>query len=262
MGNHALITGASSGIGKELAKVFAQNNYDLVLVSQNQERLEAVANELRANYSIDIRIIAKNLVSYDSAKEIYEQVSSDGIEITALVNDAGMGIGGKFTDISLERQIDIVKLNIEALISLTHMFLQPMLKQNKGEILNVGSIAGFEPGPLLAVYHASKAFVISFSQSLAEELKDTDIQISCLCPGATDTNFFKRAGIENTKVLKSDKLADPAVVAQEGFNALMNGNTIFVHSAKNKTFTFLRRVTPFSLQTKLNKKFYEESNKH
>src|SRR5205814_1214047 len=182
----ALITGASSGIGLHLAREFAKHQHPLVLVAPVESELRHVASSLGSEFNIPVTIIAKDLEQENAAHEIFDQISRDGRTIDILVNNAGHGQKGKFWEIPIERDVSIVRLNVEAVLRLTKLFLPPMLARRAGRILNVASIAGFEPGPLLAVYHASKAFVLSWSEALAEELQDTGVTLTALCPGPTD----------------------------------------------------------------------------
>lgn len=258
MSKYALITGASTGIGKALAFEFARDGYDLVLVSSNWEELLHAAQEVKAiREGIQVEVIAKDLAAPNSPHELFDELKGRGIVIDSLVNDAGVGKRGEFVGSSLESDIEIVRLNVEALIRLTKLFLPLMLERNEGGILNVGSIAGFQPGPFLAVYHASKAFIVSFTEALAEELKDSRIRITCLCPGPTATHFFSRAEMESARIVQHGNVMTPQEVAEAGYRAFMDGERVFIPGLINKTVTFMRRVMPRALQAKINKKMYE-----
>lgn len=262
MEKYALITGASSGIGRALVDEFAADSYNLILVAHNERFLQDTAEEVASAFpDLKIKTFAKNLSNPESAHQIFDELNSQNIAIEALVNDAGVGMRGDFSELLLEKQINIIRLNVEALTRLTHLFVGPMLARGHGEILNVGSIAGFEPGPLLAVYHASKAFVVSFTEALAEELKDTGLKITCLCPGATKTKFFDRAKMQDTNIVKSGMMMEPSVVAKAGYKALKEGDRVIIPGIGNKAMTFMRRAIPLSLQAKMNKKFYEAGPK-
>lgn len=252
-----LITGASSGIGKALAQQFASEGFDIVAVASNAAKLEAAAAELRAAHAVDVITIAKDLTLAEAPQELYEEIGSRGITIDILVNDAGVGQGGTFAESPLDKDIEIIRLNVEALTRLTKLFLKDMLLRDSGRILNVGSVAGFQPGPLLAVYHATKAFVNSFSEALAEELKDTKVSVTLLCPGPTDTAFFARAELEDSRIFESGMLMEPAEVAEIAYDALMNGERVVIPGMSNRVMTFTRRLMPLALQAKINKKFYE-----
>ncbi len=220
---YALITGATSGIGYELAKIIADDGYNLVLVARDQQDLAKVADEL-SHLSIDVKMIPADLFDPAAPEQVYNQVKSMGIDIEILVNDAGQGQHGKFTETDLRRHVDIIQLNITSLVALTHYFLRDMLKRDHGKILQLGSEVSKMPAPLLAVYAATKAFVMSFSEALVRELKDTGITVTLLMPGATDTDFFDKADMENTKVYREKDLDDPGEVAKLAYDAMKNGD--------------------------------------
>jgi short-subunit dehydrogenase len=257
----ALITGASSGIGYALAEVFAAKGHDLIMVAKDVDKLEKTASQIKGKYAIEIVTIAKDLTIQANVQSVYDEVISEGITVEIVVNDAGIGKRGAFQDVPLEDQIETVELNIIALIMLTHLFLRDMKERNSGKILNLGSIAGFEPGPLLSVYHGTKAFVVMFSESLMEELKDTEVSITCLCPGPVDTSFFPRANMEDANVITRAKalVMQPEEVAESAYEGLMNGERIVMPGSMNKVMTFTRRLIPLGLQAKINKKFYERN---
>lgn len=240
--DYALITGATSGIGYELAKQFAQNGYNLILVARNSDRLTTVSSELRESYAVEVTPIAKDLFKPEAAQEIYEATRAMGITVNVLVNDAGQGEWGPFVSTPLEREIDIIQLNITSLVSLTKYYLKDMVARNEGKILQVGSEAGTTPVPLLSIYAATKAFVLSFSAALADELKDTNITITALLPGATDTDFFHKAHQEDTVVYQEKELASPEEVAKDGYEALMKGESKIISGAKTKMHVFMSDI--------------------
>lgn len=257
-----LITGATSGIGKALAHQFAANSYNLILVGRYNDTLSKTKQELTSQYAIKIWNIEKDLAQDNAAQELYDDVIQSGHKVNILVNDAGIGQRGKFVNIPFTKYSEIIHLNILSLTHLTRLFLKDMVDRNEGKILQLGSIAGFQPGPLLAVYHASKAYVVSLSEAIATELNDmdSDVTITCLCPGPTDTNFFSRADMENTRVVdQKDKLMkQPDEVAEGAFKALMDGERLYIPGASNKILTFIRRAIPKSMQAKVQKQFYEQ----
>ncbi|WP_343631746.1 SDR family oxidoreductase [Fluviicola sp.] len=216
-----LITGATSGIGKELALLFAKEQYKLVIVARNQEKLESTADELKQIGSPQVTPISCDLSVAGNAQQLYDQVKQKGIQIGILVNDAGAGEHGFFKETRLEEELAIIQLNVASLVHLTKLYLQEMVERNEGKILQLASIAAYQPTPLLAVYAATKAFVLSFTDALINELKDTNVTMTALIPGPTDTEFFVRAHAENVKA--TDNVDDPAVVAKVGFEALMSG---------------------------------------
>ncbi len=257
-----LLTGITSGIGKQLAIQFASNGYNLIGVARNEEKLKEIAAEFEKKYSIDVKYIVKDLAQDGAAQEIYEEVKTWKYPVNILVNDAGVGQRGNFTDIPPEKYSELIHLNVMSLTHLTRLFLRDMVDRNEGRVLNLGSIAGFQPGPLMAVYHATKAFVVSLSEALATELEDMEsaVTVTCLCPGPTDTDFFSRADMENTNVVhhKDKLMAPPEEVAEGAYKALMDGERIYIPGAANKVTTFVRRVMPKSTQSKIQKKFYEK----
>lgn len=227
----ALVTGATSGIGKELAKLFAQDKYNLVIVARDPEELNATAHEL-SGHGIQIKKIAKDLSKMEEAKALCNEVTE---QIDVLVNDAGQGVYGMFNDNELERELDIIHLNICATVILTKHFLKEMVARGEGRILNLGSVAGKLPGPWQAVYHATKAFVLSFTTAVREEVKDSGVTLTALMPGATDTDFFNKAGMQESKIVQDkNALADAAAVAKDGYEALMAGNDRVISGFKNK----------------------------
>lgn len=229
-----LITGATSGIGKELAKLFAADNYNLVIVARDIEQLKKTAAELNQQYGIRVHTIAKDLFKPSGPFEVYDEVKASGIEIGILVNDAGQGEYGEFINTDLPRELDIIRLNINAYVVLTKLFLKDMVKNNSGKILNVGSIAGEAPGPLHSVYHGTKAFVNSWSEAINNELRDTNITVTVLLPGATDTDFFNKANMTQSKIVQEGNLGDAVKVAKDGYEALMKGDDKVISGFKNK----------------------------
>jgi short-subunit dehydrogenase len=243
---YALVTGATSGIGLELAKLFARDKYNLVIVARKQDELERTAEELHRQYGVEVVWIAKDLFEPEAPFELFDEVSNKGIVINALVNDAGQGQYGEFTETDVRRELDLIHLNISACVILTKCFLRQMVARNEGKILNVSSIGGEMPGPLQAVYHATKAFVTSFTEAIREEVKDTNVTITVLLPGVTDTDFFRKANQENSKIVNEGSLADPAKVARDGYEALLAGKDKIVSGFKNKMMVASSHVMPDS----------------
>src|SRR5687768_8205034 len=198
---YALVTGATSGIGYELAKVFAENGYNLILVARTKEDLEKTASEFTAGFGVQVTPIAKDLFEPDAAFELYNEVKEKGITVNILVNDAGQGVYGLFTESDIHKQIRIIQLNIISLTALTYLFLKDMVARNEGKILQVASLVSEIPAPLQSVYGATKAYVLSLTEALISEIKDTDVTITALQPGATDTDFFNKAGAQNSKLV-------------------------------------------------------------
>jgi short-subunit dehydrogenase len=242
---YVLITGATSGIGYELAKLFAQDGYNLVLVARTADDLLRVAGELSSQYGVEVSTMAKDLFEPDATFELYEEVKQKGIEVNILVNDAGQGAYGLFVDTDIQRQLDIIQLNISSLTSLTYLFLKDMVERKEGKILQLASIASEIPGPWQAVYHATKAYVLSFTEAIRHEVKDTGVTITALQPGVTDTDFFNKAGMEHSKAVQDkSSMSDPADVAKDGYKALMEGDDKVVSGFKNKVQTAMSNVLP------------------
>lgn len=243
-GKYALITGASEGIGYELAKLFAADEFNLVIVSRDQQQLSNVAAELR-QHNIEVITITKDLFDRQAAFDLYDEVKAKGITVDILVNNAGQGAYGLFKDNDVQRELGIIDLNIASLVIVTKLFLKDMVARNEGRILQLASIASQTPGPWQAVYHGTKAFVLSFSEAIREELKDTNITVTALQPGATDTDFFNKAEMQDSRIVQDkSSLSDPADVAKDGYEALMAGKDKVVSGFKNKAMMAMSNVTP------------------
>ena len=222
MKNVALITGASTGIGRELCIIHAERGGDLVVVARRKDKLEQLKSELESKYSVNVMVITKDLSLQDAPKEVYNEVKNAGIEIDYLVNNAGFGGRGKFYERDWKKDYAMIQVNIHALTALTRFFLPDFVKRDFGKILNVSSTASFMPGPLQAVYYASKSYVTFFSNALAEELYDTNITVTALMPGATETEFAKVSGMDKTTMFK--KTFSARKVAEDGYNAMLKGS--------------------------------------
>lgn len=241
---YALITGATSGIGYELARLFAQDGYNLVIVSRNQQEIERKASEFR-QFGIDVIAIQKDLFETKNAFELYEEIKNKRISIDVLVNNAAQGLFGEFKDTDINRELAIINLNIASLVILTKCFLKEMVAKNNGKILNLASIASKIPGPWQAVYHGTKAFVLSFTEAIREEIKDYNIAVTALLPGVTDTDFFNKAGMTESRIVQDkDAMSDPAEVAKDGFEALMANKDKIVSGLKNKLQVGMGNITP------------------
>ena len=256
----ALITGASSGIGLALAREFARHGHPLVIVAPVQSELDEVAADLRREFSVMVHPIAMDLADDQAAETLFGRLMNDGIGIEILVNNAGLGQRGNFWETPLSRDLEIVRVNVEAPIRLTKQFLPSMIARRHGRILNTASVAGFEPGPLLAVYHASKAFMLSWSEALTTELKDanTGVSVTTLCPGPVDTDFFPKADMVDTNAFQKANVMGPREVAEAAYEALVKEERIIIPGAANKAMIFGRRFLPESAQAKKNEKMYEE----
>jgi short-subunit dehydrogenase len=252
---NTLVTGASSGIGLHLAHEFAKHGHPLVLVAPVESELKKIAEEFQRDHGVEVRVIAKDLREENAAQEIFDEVHRSGAPVEILVNNAGHGQRGKFWEIPIEIDISMLDLNILSYLRLTKLFLPALIQSGRGRILNTASVAGFMPGPMQAVYHATKAFVLSWSEALSTELDETGITVTALCPGATDTDFFEKADAQDTKAFQSAMA--PQDVAKAGYEALMDGKRVVVAGAVNKALVFSRHLMPESAQTKLHEKMYE-----
>ena len=241
----ALVTGASAGLGSHFARLFAQDGHDLVLVARRQDKLDQVATELRQVYGIHTTVIAADLTDPKASLHLYEEVMRAGIEVEFLVNNAGFGTSGAFVELDLARELDLIELNVKALTHLTGLVLPAMVARRSGRILNVGSSAGFLPGPFMATYYASKAYVLNFTEALAYELRGTGVTATVLCPSATATEFAHVAGVESSALFHS--AADPASVALYGYRSMVKGKTIAIPGMKNKLSLESLRVSPRSV---------------
>jgi short-subunit dehydrogenase len=241
---YALITGGSSGIGRELAKLFAQDHYNLVLVARSQDELAQTASELQQQYGVQVQTIVKDLFEPQAPFEVYDEIKAQGIQIDALVNDAGQGQYGAFTTTDINRELDIIQLNIGAYVTFTKLYLQEMTARKEGKILQVSSLGAEIPGPLQAVYHGTKAFITSFTEAVREEVKDSGVTITILEPGVTDTDFFNKADMERAKLVAEGPKADPAKVAQDGYEALLAGKDKVVSGLMNKAQALMGHILP------------------
>ena len=248
-----LITGASSGIGMGLAKLFAADNSDLVLVARREDRLNDLAETLRAAHGVEVHVLAKDLSKKTAPKEIFSHLNKHKIQIDVVVNNAGFGSRGTISEIDTDVQMDMVQVNVAALTNLTSLFLPGIVERGHGGILNVGSLAGFQPGPNLAVYFATKAYVLSFTEALAEEVQNPDIKISCLAPGPVRTEFGEKSDLEDSLLFKIS-LMDMEPVVEAGYKGFRKGQTIVIPGLKQQIVPFLNRFTPRLLVRKIAKK--------
>jgi short-subunit dehydrogenase len=239
-----LITGASSGIGLELARLFAAGGYDLVLVARRNEAMVALADELTTEHGVDVRVLARDLSRSSAPHDIVEMMLTDGIHVDVLVNNAGFGARGAFAELELQRQVDMIQVNVTALTLLTRLFLPGMLARNRGGILNVASTAAFQPGPFMAVYYATKAYVQSLTEAIAEEVRGSRLRVTCLSPGPTVTEFAARAGTEGSKLLRRTSSMSAQEVAREGFEGWRLGRVLVVPGATNTVGTWMVRFLP------------------
>jgi uncharacterized protein len=250
----ALITGASTGIGFALAEVFAEHGYKLVLVARNEERLATAQEKLQKKFGISVQVIAIDLTKPGASEEIFEKTERAGTHIDVLVNNAGFAEYGAFAEANLQGQLDMVALNIATLTHLTHLFLREMIERKSGKILNVASTAAFQPGPFMAVYYASKAYVLSFSEAVREESRGSGISVTALCPGPTETEFFKKQpAMLGSRLIRGGQLMTAKKVAEIGYQGLMANKAVVIPGLKNKLIAWSTRFGPRSLVTKISR---------
>jgi short-subunit dehydrogenase len=247
----ALITGASSGIGLALATEIAAHGHDVVLVSRRRDALEAVAGMVEGKYGVRAVVIPADLRLPDAAQNLYDAVSEQRLDIGLLVNNAGFGLGGEFIETDMQLETDMIQVNVTALTQLTKLFGRAMVRRRNGRVMNVASTAAFQPGPLMAVYYASKAYVLSFSEALAEELRETGVTVTALCPGATATAFAETAQITNTRLFSHLGVANAELVARYGYKAMMRGDRVAIPRLRDRIMVQSERIAPRSLVTRL-----------
>jgi uncharacterized protein len=240
----ALITGASSGIGFELAYIHASKGDNLVLVARNEERLKELKVTLEKQFCINVYIIAKDLSLPNSPQEVFDETNNHHIQIDYLINNAGRGDYGYFKDTDWDKEFKMIQLNVVALTHLTKLYVNQMLVRKEGKILNIASVAAFQPGPKMAVYFATKSFVLNFSEAIHQEVSKHGITVTTLCPGPTNTGFFDAAGMSKIPFFNQNNLPIAKDVALCGYQAMMKGKQVVIHGFVNKIMVFLVRFTP------------------
>ena len=249
---NVLITGASGGIGYELAKLFARDHHNLVLVARSSDKLSQVAAELSA-FGATVQTFPLDLAASPAPKFLFDQLQQANINIDILVNNAGFGAFGEFAQMSNEEILGQINLNITALTELTRLFLPAMLARHSGRIMNVASTAGFQPGPLMAVYYATKAYVISFTEAIANEVRHSGVTVTCFCPGATHTGFAKRAGNDKSRLFKKLGAMSVDKVALDGYRAVMEGRSLAISGVHNWIVAQSTRFAPRKLVTAISR---------
>jgi len=255
----ALITGASSGIGLELARLFAADGYRLVVVARNRAALRAVADELQSRFGVEVRVVPKDLSHPSAPVELYQELQEAGIAVDVLVNNAGFGGSGPFVQTDWNTEAEMIQVNIVAVAHLSKLFL-PQIVTRRGKLLNVASVAGFLPGPYTAIYYASKAFVLHFTEALAEELSGTGTTVTCLCPGPVETNFQKRAHTGGSSRANARLGMDVREVARLGYEGMKKGKRVAVPGWKSRMLTNLLRLVPRDTVTKMVGRMYAAKN--
>ena len=248
-----LITGASAGIGSELARLFAADKHRLILVARRQEKLALLAEELQRSYGVEVTVLPHDLSDPAAPQTIFDHLKENNLAVDVLVNNAGFGAVGSVAHLSLERQLSMIQVNVMALTHLTRLFLPAMIERQRGGILNVASTAAFQPGPNMAVYYATKAYVLSFSEALAEELHDTGLPVTCLAPGPTATEFGAVSGMNESLVFRLGVM-DARAVALAGYRGFRQRKALVVPGPLNRLGAFSVRLAPRSLVRKLVKR--------
>ncbi len=253
----ALVTGSSAGIGREIARSLAARGHDLVLVARRLKALEDLASELASSFGVTSYVIPIDLAEPTGVSRLAAEVAAKGIEVDVLVNNAGFGDVGPFVDADLSKLLAMVQVNVVAVTELTRRILASMVKRRRGKILNVGSTAGFQPGPLMAVYYATKAYLNSFSQALANELAGTGVTVTVLCPGPTESEFAAVSGMANTRLVKSRRMMTVRSVAEAGVNGMLRGQSVVIPGMYNKLLVFGERFVPRSWIVKVVRRLNE-----
>ena len=246
----ALVTGASGGIGEELARLFAADGHDLVLVARSRDKLARLAGELAQKHGVAARVLAADLARGESPREIFEELGGAGVHIDALVNNAGFGSYGLFAETDLGSELDLLQVNVVALTHLSKLFLPGMIARRRGYLMNVASTAAFQPGPLMAVYYASKAYVLSLSEALANECEGTGVRVSALCPGPTETGFVAAAGMQESKLFERGAMT-AREVAEAGYRGLLEGKTLVIPGLRNNLVARTVGMMPRRMVTKV-----------
>jgi short-subunit dehydrogenase len=255
---YALVTGASSGIGYELAKLLAEDGKNVVVVARSRDKLGGLKREIESEFGTTVRVLPKDLSDPKAPTEIFSQLQEEHIGVDVLVNNAGFGVYGTFSETDLQTELEMIQVNAASLTYLTKLFLKGMLENGSGKILNVASVCSFLPTPLESVYCATKAYVLHFSEAIANELQGTGVTVTCLCPGLAKTLFHQRANMEHCKVTKR-KMMDACSVAEAGYRALKKGNVITIPGFPYKFAPLLARVAPRSVVTRIVRSQHESA---
>jgi len=247
----ALVTGASGGIGLELARLLARGGHDLVLVARSAEKLQTLARELEGEHGVRAHALPADLTDPGAPERIAAELRGRGVEVEVLVNNAGFGVAAPFAEADTARQVEMIQVNVTALTHLTRLFLPAMLSRRSGRILNVASTAAFQPGPFLAVYYATKAYVLSFSEAVAEEVRGTGVTVTALCPGPTHTGFAAEARMEGTLLFRAGRVMDAATVARVGYRGMMRGKRLVIPGVLNQVVATVAQRSPRALVLRL-----------
>ena len=250
----ALITGASNGIGLELARIHAAKGNHLILVARSGSKLTEIKSDLEKQHRIQVHVIAKDLSAPNAAQEVYDETTRLGLTVDYLINNAGFGDFGMFTNTNWNKEQQMINLNITALTQFTKLYLKDMVRRGKGRVMNVASTAAFQSGPTMAVYFATKAYVLSFSEAVDNEVRDKGVTVTALCPGATESGFQAAAAMEESGLVKGRKLPTSKAVAEYGYKAMMAGKTVAIHGLLNRVMANAVRFLPRALVVKVTRK--------
>ncbi|MDD2681059.1 MAG: SDR family oxidoreductase [Patescibacteria group bacterium] len=256
--NITIITGASSGIGLELAWILASNNHNLLIIARHEDKLNELAKAIQIKHQVTVDYLVKDLSKPESTQEIFKYCQEKQLFVDILINNAGFGDFCEFSDSNRQRQLDMINVNISSLVSLTHLFLKDMINNNEGKIMNIASAAAFQPGPLMSVYYATKAFVLHFSEAIANELKDKNITLTTICPGPTASNFKQSANLNNSRLMKKRNLPSSRSVAEFSYQAMIKGRVIAIPGFSNWLLSKLVNIIPRPLVVKMVRKIQEK----
>ena len=259
-GNYALITGASGGIGLELAREFAKHGINVILVARSEIKLHAIATLLQKEFKVKVKVIVKDLSIIEEVEALYQQIKYENIVVDYLVNNAGFGDYAYFHEADWNKLYEMINLNITALTRLSYLFVKDMVQSGFGKIMNVSSTAAFQPGPTMAVYYATKSYVLFLSEAMANELADKGVTVTALCPGATESGFQSAAALEESRLVKGRKLHTSAEVAAYGYKAMMKGKMVAIHGLMNTMMAESIRFTPRALVLKIVRYISEKAH--
>lgn len=255
----ALVTGASGGIGLELARLLAADGHDLVLVARSADKLARLAEELSGKHNVAARVLVADLARAEAPREIFDDLQTKGVSVDVLINNAGFGSYGLFAETDLRTELDLLQVNVVAPTHLAKLFLPAMIARRRGYVMNVASTAAFQPGPLMAVYYASKAYVLSLSEALANECEGTGVVVSALCPGPTETGFVAAAGMSDSKLFDRGAM-DARTVAREGYRGMLKGKTVVIPGFRNSLTARAVGLVPRRMLTKTVRGIQEKRN--
>jgi short-subunit dehydrogenase len=255
----ALVTGASTGLGREFARICAREGYDVILVARSRPQLEALSAEIEATFKRRAVVFPQDLATPDAGRIVFDAVQQSGMPLEILINNAGFGLVGRFWELDGNKQIEMLQVNVLALTELTRLCLPGFIAQRKGRIMNIASTAAFQPGPLMAVYFATKAYVVSFSEAVHNEAREFGVSVTCVCPGPTKTEFADRAGMGNSRLFKGRRTMEARDVAEQGFSAMKSGRALLIPGRMNAAMAFMARMAPLQLAASVARRLQESA---